>query len=332
MNFHKNSYQATKTAFDLSNMHPPELLFQHISVMPKEVLDNLALFPGAIAVDVTAGGGGHLALMAKQIGTNGRLIAFDRDNRAHAQDAAGGIARKYGNIELVHAPFSELHAVLEKAGISKVDALLCDLGVSSLQLDDSTRGFSFTHDGPLDMRMDTSAYPSAYELIRDTKEKELADIIYTYGEERKSRRIAHFIKKSWPLPNSTSALARIVTRARGGQREKIHPATRTFQALRIAVNGELEELAALLKMLPDILSSRGRAVFISFHSLEDRLIKQAFKKGSLSNEDQPALWRLLQKRPLIASKEETAANSRSRSAKLRAIEKLDLILEKPDAK
>ena len=312
-------------------MQPPELLFKHISVMPKEVLDNLALFPGAVAIDVTAGGGGHLALMAEQIGAKGRLIGLDRDNRAHQQDAAGGIASKYANVELVRAPFSELADVLKKAGIAKVNALLCDLGVSSPQLDDSTRGFSFMRDGPLDMRMDTTAYPSVYELIRDTKEDDLANIIYQYGEERQSRRIARYIKKSWPLANSTLALAEVVARACGGKRGKIHPATRTFQALRIAVNHELDELTALLKMLPDILAPRGHAVFISFHSLEDRLIKQAFKKGSMPNENQPALWSRLQKRPLIASDEETKANPRSRSAKLRAIEKLDLILEETDA-
>ena len=326
MNFHENSNQ-----IDLSNMQPPELLFQHIPVMPKEVLDNLALFPGAIAVDVTAGGGGHLALMAEQIGATGRVIGLDRDHRAHAQDAAGGIASKYDNVELVRASFSQLQGVLEKAGIAKIDALLCDLGVSSPQLDDSARGFSFMRDGPLDMRMDTEAYPSVYELIRDSKEDDLANIIYQYGEERQSRRIARYIKKSWPLANSTLALAEVVARACGGKRGKIHPATRTFQALRIAVNHELDELTALLKMLPDILAPRGHAVFISFHSLEDRLIKQAFKKGSMPNENQPALWSRLQKRPLIASDEETKANPRSRSAKLRAIEKLDLILEETDA-
>ena len=332
MNFHQSSNMTTATPFGLSNMHPQEVLFQHISVMPKEVLDNLALFPGAIAIDVTAGGGGHLALMAEQIGAQGRLIGLDRDNRAHAPDAAGGVANKHDNVELVHASFSGLRQVLEKAGISQVDALLCDLGVSSPQLDDSSRGFSFLRDGPLDMRMDTTAYPSVYELIQDTKEEDLANIIYQYGEERQSRRIARAIKRSWPLPNSTLALAEVVARACGGKRGKIHPATRTFQALRIAVNHELDELTDLLKMLPDILAPKGHAVFISFHSLEDRLIKQALKKGAMPNENYPPLWRLLQKRPLIASPEETAANPRSRSAKLRSIEKRELAVETIDAK
>jgi 16S rRNA (cytosine1402-N4)-methyltransferase len=300
--------------------------FEHLPVMPKEVFEDLALTSTSIAVDVTAGGGGHLALMAKAIGPNGRVIGLDRDLRAHQLDAAGGVAKEYAPyVKLFHAPFSELPDVLASEGIEQIDALLCDLGVSSPQLDDADRGFSFMRDGPLDMRMDSTSGLTAYQLIEQTSEEDLANIIFNYGEERLSRRIARSIKKRWPIPDSTLALANLIAGSVGGKRGRIHPATRTFQALRIAVNHELDELDSLLTSVFKLLAPKGRAVFISFHSLEDRRIKQAFKKAADKSSGKTPEWRILHKKPLQASDEEIEINPRARSAKLRTIEKLDSI-------
>lgn len=285
----------------------------HLPVMPIEALRDLALKPGMIAVDTTAGCGGHLALIAQCVGPNGRVIALDQDPHAHQVDAAGGVAQTYTQVQLFHAPFSQIKQILGSQGIPQVDGILCDLGVSSPQLDDSARGFSFSKDGPLDMRMDTSAHLTAYGLIGQVSEVELANIIFEFGEERFSRRIARAIKQRWPLPNSTLALADLIASV-CGRKGRIHPATRTFQALRIAVNRELDQLDLLLESLESILAPKGRAVFISFHSLEDRRVKQAFKKGTH--------WRILHKKPVLATEEEIKKNPRARSAKLRSVEML----------
>ncbi len=290
----------------------------HESVLLPEVMQYLHLHEGSVGVDVTAGGGGHLTEIAKTVGSTGRVIALDRDLRAHGQDAAGKVAQ----VHLHHVSFAHLPQVLAKEGIEKVDGLLCDLGVSSVQLDDDARGFSFMRDGPIDMRMDTSSGLTAYELITQSSERELADILYIYGEEYKSRRIARAIHAAWPIPDSTLHLANLVARAAGGKRGRIHPATKTFQALRIATNRELDELKTLLDALPQILAVNGRAVFISFHSLEDRLVKHAFKEGSSRTETRGPLWRILTKKPVIAGDIELARNPRARSAKLRAVEML----------
>lgn len=285
----------------------------HVPVMLDEVLALVDPQPGAVVLDCTAGAGGHLRAFAERVGSNGRIIALDRDARAHEDDAAGGVAARYADrVTLVQAPFSAARTVLDRLEIARVDALFADLGVSSLQLDEATRGFSFRADAPLDMRMDTSAGETAAELIRRLDERELADVIYLYGEEHKSRRIARVLKRD--QPTTTTALAEAVIRAVGDPRVArrgggIHPATRTFQALRIATNRELDELDELLGALPSLVRPGGRAVVLSFHSLEDRKVKHRFRDEGFS---------ALTKRPQVPSDRETEVNPRARSAKLRA--------------
>lgn len=294
----------------------------HTPVLMREVLDLLDVRPGSCIVDVTAGAGGHLEMLAEAVGAAGRVIALDRDERAHQSDAAGGVAARFSDrVTLHHASFAELPRVLSEAGIDDIDGLLCDLGVSSMQLDEQARGFSFRGEGPLDMRMDTSTGRTAWTLIHETPESELADIIFQFGDERKSRRIAKVLKRG-PLPDSTLEVAEIVSRSVGGRRGRIHPATRTFQALRIATNGELDELDALLAALPGVLAPQGRAAIISFHSLEDRRVKRCFQSGGRKTEDgADPMWRVLTKKPLTADEAEVRRNPRARSAKLRAIER-----------
>lgn len=290
-------------------------MFEHLPVMLREVMENLAIRPGSMVADVTAGGGGHLKLLAEAVGPAGTVIALDKDNQAHALDAAGGVSATFKQVKLFKATFSELPQILAQQKIKALDALLCDLGVSSPQLDTHERGFSFRQDGPLDMRMDQSSYPTAYELIQQTSETDLANLIYKYGEERQSRRIARAIKSEKNLPNSTLALASIISHAYVGPRSKIHPATRTFQALRMAVNQELSELEFLLSHLEKLMAPKGRVAFISFHSLEDRPIKHYFKQ-------RPESWRVLHQKPIIASEFELSHNKRAKSAKLRIAERI----------
>lgn len=295
----------------------------HVPVLPDEVMELLAVREGSVVVDVTAGAGGHLRRLAEAVGPSGRVIGMDRDPRAFEESAAGGVLRDYADrVVLRRAPFSEVRRVLHEEGVAAVDGLLCDLGVSSMQLDEAERGFSFRNEGPLDMRMDPTRGETAWELIDRVSENELADILFHYGEERRSRRIARAIKKVWPLPDSTVALAEVIARAMPGPRGRIHPATRSFQGLRIAVNRELDELDALLDALPGLLKPGGRAAVISFHSLEDRRVKLRFREGASATELGPPVYRLLTKRPVVASPEEIARNPRSRSAKLRAVERL----------
>lgn len=276
----------------------------HLPVMPQESLRGLAISASDVVVDCTAGGGGHLRLFASQAA---RVIGMDRDQRAFADDAAGGIAKACSNVVLVHRPFSEIEDALRGLAIEKVDVVFADLGVSSFQLDEGARGFSFRHDAPLDMRMDASSGESARELIERLDVDELADVIFRHGDESRSRKIARYIKDR--KPQTTAQLASAVMSAVGGQRGKIHPATKTFQALRIAVNGELDQLDTLLAALPRILRVGGRAGFLTFHSKEDRAVKLAFK--------QSADFRQTTKKPLTASDDEVRENPRSRSAKLR---------------
>jgi 16S rRNA (cytosine1402-N4)-methyltransferase len=295
----------------------------HLPVLKDEVMDLLALEPGAVVVDGTAGGGGHLRAIAEAVGPRGRVIAFDRDPRAHQDDAAGGVARRYADrVTLVQRPFSEVERVLAELHIGEIDALLADLGVSSMQIDDDARGFSFLREGPLDMRMDTSRGETVLELLERVDEEELADILYLLGEERASRRIARFVLATRPLPATTTALAELIARALGGRKGRIHPATKSFQALRIATNRELDELDQLLAALPRVLRIGGRAALISFHSLEDRKVKRCFNRGPrTSYDDEPHPWRQLTKKPVVPSDDEIQRNPRARSAKLRVAER-----------
>ena len=293
---------------------------QHISVMPVEVDEALALRPGAVVVDATLGLGGHAQTMAEKIGPQGHLIGIDQDDAAIAI-ARGRLQGFKGRLDIVKSNFSRMDKVLSDLGVAAVDAVLFDLGVSSMQFDSPQRGFSFRTEGPLDMRMDAESSTSAEDLVNEASEQELADLIFQYGEERFARRIARHLvaARAGARIRTTTQLADIVLRSlpRGYQRDRLHPATRTFQALRIAVNRELEVLPEALGIAFKNLKPGGRMAVISFHSLEDRIVKEAFK----------ALWRqgratLLTKKPLIPAEAEAADNPRARSAKMRAIERV----------
>jgi len=292
----------------------------HISVMPKEALELLNLPKGGVAVDGTLGLAGHALLMAEVLGPTGHLIGIDRDSASlgHAKIKLASLSLK---IDLLQGNFSTLDKILASLKVSVVDAILLDLGISSFQLDDDARGFAFRLDGPLDMRMDPQGEGiSAADLVNTLKEAELEKIIWEYGEDRFARRIAAAIvmQRSRTKITTTKALADIVLRAlpKGYTRGRIHPATRTFQALRIAVNEELESLSLGLDICFKALRKGGRFCVISFHSLEDRLVKNKFKSLSMLEEGI-----ILTKRPLVASEEECTENPRSRSAKMRGIER-----------
>lgn len=291
---------------------------QHQPVMVSEVVSLLEPSRGGLFVDCTVGLGGHARALLE--GGAARIVALDRDPAALAL-AREALAAYADRVTLVHADYRDLAQVLDARGISTVDGALADLGVSSMQLDSEGRGFSFRRDEPLDMRMDQTQGPTAADLIRTTPEDELADVIFQFGEERYSRRIARAIaaaRRESPIV-TTGQLASIVRRAipqRGYQR--IDPATRTFQALRIWVNRELDGLDAFLSEAVRRLREGARLAVITFHSLEDRIVKHAFR--ALERGAQAV--RILTKRPLLPSEAEVARNPRSRSAKLRAIERL----------
>ncbi|MBV9608833.1 MAG: 16S rRNA (cytosine(1402)-N(4))-methyltransferase RsmH [Acidobacteria bacterium] len=289
----------------------------HVPVLLKEAIDFLAIRRGGTYIDATVGLAGHSYEIARRLGEQGRLIGFDKDA------AALEIARKrlsapeegdWPAVELIHGSFANIG---ERVPQGSADGLIADLGVSSLQLEDAARGFSFQADAPLDMRMDTRNEPTADQVVNRLDENTLADVIYEFGEERRSRRIARAIVRARPL-HTTAELARVVAAAaRPMKSERIHPATRTFQAIRIFVNRELEDLESLLESAPRVLESGGRLVVISFHSLEDRRVKDALRAGA-----QRGIYRLLTKKPVTAIKEEVDRNPRSRSAKLRAAERV----------
>jgi 16S rRNA (cytosine1402-N4)-methyltransferase len=288
-----------------------EPVFSHVSVMLGEVLAALEPTRGGVFVDATAGGAGHsAALLAAS--PNVRLIACDRDPLA-VRTAQARLAQFGERALVVHASFDQIPARLAEAGITQIDGLLADLGLSSQQLADAERGMSFRASGPLDMRMDPSRGETALELIERLSQDELANVIYELGEERRSRRVARCIKQALEAGelNDTLELRRAVVRAVGPRRlGGVDPATRTFQALRIAVNAELDQLSALLGFAKEILAPGGVAAVISFHSLEDRLVKRAFLDR--------AAWQRLSNKPILASETELAENPRARSAKLRA--------------
>lgn len=292
----------------------------HVSVLRSQVSELLAPAGRRLLVDCTVGLGGHAEALLDEAGMDARLIGIDLDE-ANLSRAKRNLQRFGKRVRLFQANFADIADVLDAAGQGKADLLLADLGVASTQLDDPRRGLSFQADGPLDMRLDVSRGSDAADMVNRLGETELADLIFAYGDERHSRRIARAIvaaRSEKPIER-TAELARIVTGAiphsDGAARRGIHPATRTFQALRIAVNDELGSLEKLLSSLPLVLSPRARAGIISFHSLEDRRVKQSF-----AHLVETGMARALTKKPVCATVEEIATNPRSRSAKFRAIE------------
>ena len=289
--------------------------FVHATVMLKETVDAVAPRAGGVYVDATLGGGGHAQAILERSEPDGVVYGIDRDPSALAA-ARLRLAGFGSRAILLHGTFGNVRALLDEQGVARVDGLVADLGVSSPQLDRDERGFSFAKSGPLDMRMDPSSDPPLSELLEQLSTEQLANVIYEYGDERKSRAIARSIKAALELGElkTTEDLRRTVIRVTGPKRSGVDPATRTFQALRMAVNEELPQLENLLATLPDVLVEGGRAAIISFHSGEDRLVKQAFRDD--------ARLRPLTKKPLIAGEQEQADNGRARSAKLRIAERV----------
>jgi len=292
---------------------------RHVPVLFQETIDFLRVRPGGTYVDCTLGMAGHAAGVARLLGPKGHLIGFDRDPEALelAKAKLDQVCEELGadapQITLIGEAFS---SIAEHVKAASLDGLMADFGASSLQFDEAYRGFSFQADGPLDMRMDTRSGPTAAQVVNEENEGQLANLIYEYGEERRSRRIARAIVRGRPL-STTGELARIVAAAAPAMKQdRIHPATRTFQALRIFVNRELDEIRELLEAAPRLLKPSGRLAVISFHSLEDRIAKDSLREGAHNN-----IWEVLTKKPVTASEEEMDRNPRSRSAKLRAAER-----------
>ena len=316
---------------------------EHVPVLLKEAIDFLAVRRGGTYIDATVGLGGHSYEIARRLGAPGHLIGFDKDPAAleiarqrlepgqakFGPAASGSLLRAqekdWPQVTLFHASFAEIEGRL---GGAMADGLLADLGASSLQFDNPVRGFSVQAEGPLDMRMNPQAELTAEQVVNHFDERRLADVIYEFGEERRSRRIARAIVRSRPV-RTTAQLAAVISAAarpmkrhpipgqhRGGRPARIHPATRTFQALRIFVNHELDDLRALLRRTPQVLVPGGRVVIISFHSLEDRIVKDAFREGVGQGH-----YRVLTRRPVTPGPDEIDRNPRSRSAKLRAAER-----------
>ncbi len=300
---------------------------RHVPVLLHESIDFLRVRPNGTYADCTVGLAGHSEAILRKLSREGHLIGFDRDPEALslAKVRLDRVLNEMGSEEprvtLIGEAFSTIARHVEPA---LLDGLLADFGVSSLQFDEAHRGFSFQADGPLDMRMDTSldtrSQPTAAQVVNEISEHELANLIYEYGEERRSRTVARAIVRGRPV-TTTGQLARIVASAvppmkHDKQHRSIHPATRTFQALRIYVNRELDEIRSLLEAAPNLLKPSARLVVISFHSLEDRICKDSLRDGA-----QKGIWEILTKKPVTAGEEETETNPRSRSAKLRAAER-----------
>lgn len=310
-------------------------VFRHIPIMKNEVLELLAPERGGIFADGTLGGGGHAEAVLERLPENGKLYGIDRDGDAIA--AASKKLERFGSrFKSVRGNFFDMRSLLSAEGVCGLDGALLDLGVSSYQLDTPERGFSYNEDAPLDMRMDRSASMSAYDVVNTYSEDRLAEIIRDYGEERYAARIARRIaaeREKAPI-ETTLQLAGLIKKAMpaAARNEKQHPAKRTFQAIRIEVNGELEELDAAISDIESFLNPGGVLAIITFHSLEDRIVKQAFKRFEepcICDRRAPICTcglkptaKIITKKPLTASEEELEANPRSRSAKLRAIRRL----------
>ncbi len=316
----------------------------HVPVLLKEAIDFLNVRRGGTYIDATVGLGGHSYNIAKRLGAPGHLIGLDKDpaaleiaaERLRPTGSSTALSSLSGDemlgrsdkalegwpkITLLRRSFAD---IANGQPAATIDGILADIGVSSLQLQDAARGFSFQADGPLDMRMDPRSERTAEQVVNHLDERELADVIYEFGEERRSRRIARAIVRSRPIRSTAhladviSAAARPMNSVRNKNDRRIHPATRTFQALRIFVNRELDDLRALLDAVPRILKPGGRVVVISFHSLEDRIVKDAFREGGIKDK----YFRVLTRKPVTASEDEQDRNPRSRSAKLRAAERI----------
>ncbi len=308
--------------------------FEHIPVLLEECIEGLAIKPDGVYVDCTAGGGGHSFAIASRL-TAGRLISIDRDEEAIAACTAR-LAPVKDRVTVVKAAFSQVKTILAELGIDAVDGILMDLGVSSHQIDTPERGFSFRSDAALDMRMDRQSSMSAQTLVNTYGESEIADILWRYGEERYSRQIARRIVqvRQQQSIQTTGQLVEIIKSAMpaAARREDQHPAKRTFQALRIAVNNELGELQETLDAIPSLLKVGGRAAIISFHSLEDRMVKTAFREQSRGCTCPPefpvcvcghtADMKIITKKPIIASGEQLEDNRRAACAKLRIAERI----------
>ncbi len=310
--------------------------FQHISILAPECMEALNPARGGIYVDCTAGGGGHSLEIARRLPPDGRLICLDRDDAALAA-CEKRLADYADRVTLVKSNFSALDSALDMLGIEKIDGVMWDLGVSSYQLDEKSRGFSYTAEAPLDMRMDQSGGMSAADVVNTYSESELIRILRDYGEEKFAPRIAHTIctaRESKPI-STTTELAEIIYQsipAAARRKEAQHPARRTFQAIRIEVNGELDAIAPSIESAIAPLNAGGRAAVITFHSLEDRIVKQTFaslSSGCTCPPDFPVCVcgnkpkiTLLNKKPILPSEEELQINPRSHSAKLRCAEKL----------
>lgn len=308
--------------------------FKHTSVLLEESVDNLSIKSNGIYVDGTTGGGGHSRLIADKLSSEGRLIAIDRDK--DALDAANRNLKDVKcRVDFVHSNYTEIKSVLNNLNISKIDGALLDLGVSSFQLDNEQRGFSYMKDAPLDMRMDAEDDFSAEDVVNVYSEKDLARIIREYGEEKWASRIAKFIVKERQSGRieTTGQLVEIIKSAipAGARREGPHPAKRTFQAIRIEVNDELKGLEDAVENFMDVLKVEGRFCVITFHSLEDRIVKNKFK-----DRENPCICppefpvcvcgrkpdiKIITKKPILPAEEEIEMNPRSRSAKLRCVEK-----------
>ncbi len=300
----------------------------HKSVLVAEVLELLEVVPGGVYIDGTLGSGGHSEYLLRKMGTKGRLLGIDQDVEA-LERAKGRLKEWQGQCTFAHGNFADIAEIAKENGFDEVDGILMDIGVSSDQLEEAERGFSFMKEGPLDMRMDKSCGETAADLVNSLPEFELRQILRTFGEEPKARRIAQAIveKREENLIVTTSELAELVEKAVGGRRGRIHPATRTFQALRIAVNKELDSLKEGLVGGLSLLRDGGRMAVISFHSLEDRIVKRFFashvgKNVSLISGGSEwigelPLMELINRKLVMASDEESELNPRARSAKLR---------------
>ena len=304
---------------------------RHSPVLLKEVLEYLRPRPGGFYIDATIGLGGHSEAILEASGSRGELLGIDRDEEA-LSIASQHLARFRGRYHIVHANFADLKEIARQRGFIESDGILADLGMSSLQLDKAERGFSFQKDGPLDMRMDHDLALTADEVINQYPERDLANLIFQFGEEHRSRAIARAIVRSRPV-HGTRVLASLIARAvHSHGRERIHPATRTFQALRIFVNDELGKISPFIHSAVDLLKGGGRIAIISFHSLEDRIVKETFRlltqecscfPGAVRCEcGKRKVLKVLTKKPVLATEAEIHVNPRSRSAKLRIAERI----------